>query len=72
MYVELIQKTADIDGKKIAYVDVSLAIGAYNYAIRFDKKTKKRFNAFCRKEGFEIGRVDTPPPDKKIILKGEN
>lgn len=72
MYVQIVQKCSKIDDKLVAFVDVALKIGDYGYKVRFDEKTKKRFKAFCQKEGFIIGRVDTPPPDKKIKLKGDN
>lgn len=72
MKVKLTQKNATIDGNLIAYVSTVLFDGkGHKYPCMFDKNTKKRYNAFCKSKGFVIGRVDTPPLDKEIYLKGE-
>lgn len=51
------QKTAIIDEKHIAYVEVKLVDeeSKHDYRVLFDKQTKKRFNAFMTSKGFKIG-----------------
>ena len=53
------QKTTELDGKRIAYVETEMADGKYTYTVMFDKNTKKRFNAFLLSKGFKIGVVST-------------
>lgn len=60
--LKLTQKHTEIEGKVIAYVETTLNIDGYTYTVRFDERTKKRFNTYARKNGFVIGAVDTPPP----------
>lgn len=58
MKVKLIQKVADIDGKNVAFVETQLCDeNGRTYTARFDDKTKKRFNAFAKANGFIIGVV---------------
>ncbi len=58
MKVTLVQKTATLEEKNVAYVETTLHDGGYTYRAIFDKNTKKRFNAFCKSKGFIIGVVD--------------
>lgn len=62
------QKTADINGDKIAYVETKICLGGHSYNVRFDEDTKKRYNAYCRSLGFVVGKVDpdVDVPDKEI------
>lgn len=55
--LKLKQKTAVIDGKKIAFVECYIDDGKYTYRCLFDEKTKPRFNAYARTHGFKIGVV---------------
>lgn len=49
------------DGKLVAYVETCINIDNYSYNVKFDEKTKKRFNTFARKNGFVVGVVDKEP-----------
>lgn len=62
MKVKLIQKVAEIDGKKVAYVATEISDGKYTYSVRFDEKTKKRFNAFAKANGFVV----------RVLAEGES
>ena len=62
----LTQKTAVLDGKKIAYVECTLNDGKYTYKVMFDKQTKKRYNAYVRSLGFEVGEVTAEPAEKTL------
>ena len=74
MKTVLEQKTTTIDGKKIAYVETTLYSGddKYSYRVLFDKKTKKRFNAFLTSQGFKVGEIsaDSEVESKKQKYKG--
>ncbi|MBR4031928.1 MAG: hypothetical protein IKJ07_04255 [Clostridia bacterium] len=62
------QKTAEINGDKIAYVETKICLGGHSYDVRFDERTKKRYNTYCRTLGFVIGKVDenSDVPDNEI------
>jgi hypothetical protein len=55
--VKFTQKTAVIDGKKIAFVETVICLGGYSYSVRFDERNKKKINSYCRSLGFIIGEV---------------
>ena len=62
MKIKITQKVADIDGKKVAFVATEICDGKYTYPVRFDEKTKKRFNVFAKSNGFVV----------KVLADGEN
>lgn len=66
------QKTCDIEGKLIAYVETTIVdtVTGRDYRVLFDKNTKKRFNAFLTSEGFKIGAVNdvNAVPHKEIYI----
>jgi len=66
--IKLEQKTAVIDGKKIAYVDARIVDGKHDYPLRFDDKTKKRWNQFLRAKGFLVGEVTEDAPAKVVEM----
>lgn len=68
MQIMLKQKMTEIEGKKIAYVEVELTNGKYTYRVLFDKNTKKRFNAYCRSVGFVIGQTDEDLPETTLEI----
>lgn len=72
MKLKLEQKVTNLDGKNIAYVESTLLSDddKYTYRVLFDKKTKKRFNAFLTSKGFKIGEVSNPNdvPKNEIII----
>lgn len=55
--LKLKQKVANIDGKKIAFVECFIDDGKYTYKCTFDKKTKPRFNLYAKSLGFKVGEV---------------
>lgn len=56
--LKLTQKTYKNDeGVTYAYVETTLNIGNYSYRVNFDERTKKRFNAYARTQGFKVGKV---------------
>lgn len=55
--LKLKQKVADIDGKKIAFVECYIDDGKFTYRCMFDKRTKPRFNLFAKSHGFKVGEV---------------
>lgn len=60
--LKLRQKVADIDGKKIAYVETVIDDGKFTYRCNFDEKTKKRYNIYLKNLGFKVG----------VVAEGEN
>ena len=66
MKVKLTQKVTTLDNKKIAYVECALVDGKYTYKVMFDKQTKKRYNAYVRSLGFEVGEVTAEPAEKTL------
>ena len=68
--VKLTQKTTVIDGEKIAFVETEIDDGKYTYRVLFDQKTKKRFNAFAKANGFVIGKIssDASVPERVMEI----
>lgn len=60
--VKIEQKYMEKDGKTIGYVAVTLFIKngdkEYYYPLKFDDKTRKRFNIYARSLGYEIGEIN--------------
>lgn len=57
--VKINQKYYEKDGKTIGYVAVEIASTdgdkVYTYPVKFDEKTRKRFNNYARSLGYTIG-----------------
>ena len=68
--LKLIQKVADIDGKKIAYVECYIVDGKFTYRCLFGKRTKPRFNLFAKSHGFKVGEVKEGEivPERTVTL----
>ena len=67
--LKLRQKTFTNDeGKKIAFVDIRIVDGKYDYPVRFDDKTKKRANQWMRSLGFTIGEINEDLPEKEVTI----
>lgn len=68
--VKLTQKTATVDGSKIAYVDARIVADGHDYKVTFPDKTKRRANAFFKQLGFVIGKVDdlASVPEKVVEI----
>lgn len=60
--VRINQKYMNKDGKTIGYVSVEIVTKAgdkeYIYPVKFDEKTRKRFNYYARSLGYTIGVTD--------------
>ena len=68
--LKLKQKVAEINGKKIAFVECVIDDGKYTYRCQFDEKTKVRFNHFARSHGFKIGVISDGEtiPERTVSL----
>lgn len=55
---------------KIAYCDVKIIdfSTGFEYNVKFDNETKKRFNYYLRKLGFVVGSVNDYPPEKILEI----
>lgn len=60
--VKIEQKFMEKDGKTIGYVAVTLVCETgdkeYSYPLKFDDKTRKRFNIYARSLGYQIGEIN--------------
>ena len=68
--LKLKHKVADIDGKKIAFVECFIDDGKHTYKCSFDKRTKPRFNLFAKSHGFKVGEVKEGEtvPERTVTL----
>lgn len=58
----------------IAYAELVLDLGnedfneCYQFVLPIPQKDKVSFNRFARSLGFSVGKVETPPAEKRIYL----
>lgn len=64
------QKYMNKDGKTIGYVAVVIETKfgdkVYRYPVKFDEKTRKRFNKYARTLGYTIGVTDKVCSDTAV------
>lgn len=68
--MKLTQKTAEINGKLIAFVEARVTIDNVSFKVKVDEKQKSFFNYICRNYGFVIGeiKVGEKVEEKELVI----